>query len=231
MRESLLFSGRFALIAGVLYGLWQGLSPFYLSLVVPAVNGLFAALDLPVELQRFGQSLLLAYERSNGGMLRLKAHSYEAVYLNIIAATALLAATPHKSLHWKLRWIGRVLLLLWATHVSSFFMGAYVAIWKYVYSLPPSQSQGELMVEFRPYFSFEHKQWYTMALAQWNIWGRYAVVIGTWFFALRREIVDWTFDFSHQQIAVPLARLHQWQHKSLKKQASVPKKRRMRRIP
>jgi len=229
LNAPLFFLGRFALIAGVLYGLWQGLSPFYLSLVAPAVNGLFAALDLPVELQRFGQSLLLAYERSNGSMLRLKAHSYESIYLNIIAATALLAATPHKSLGWKFRWIGGVLLLLWGTHVASFFMGGYIAIWNYVYSIPPSRSQGELMIEFRAYFPFEHKEWYSLVLAQWNIWGRYAVVIGAWFFALRREIVGWALDFSHQQIAVPLEHVQQWRHKSLKKQKDVPKNIRMRR--
>ena len=229
MRGPLLFLGRFVLISGAIYGLWQGLSPFYLGLVAPVVNGFFAALDLPVELQRFGQSMLLAYERTDGSMLRLKAHSYEAVYLNIIAATALLAATPHKSPEWKFRWIGGVLLLLWGTHVASFFMGGYIAIWDYAYSIPPSRSQGELMVEFRAHFSFEHKEWYTLVLDQWNIWGRYAIVIGIWFFALRREIVGWTLDFSQQQIAVPLERMHQWGHKSLKKQAHVPKDIRTRR--
>ncbi len=144
MRESLFFLGRFALVAGALYGLWQGLSPFYLSMVVPVVNGLFAALDLPVELQRFGQSLLLAYERPSGSQLRLEARSYEAVYFNIIAATALLAATPHKLLDWKLRWIAGVLLVLWATHIASFYMSAYVAIWKYAFSIPPLAQPGRV---------------------------------------------------------------------------------------
>ena len=230
MKESLLFLGRFVLVAGVLYGLWQGLSPFYLGLVVPVVNGFFVALDLPVELQRFGQSLLLVYERSSGSVFRLEARSYEAVYLNIIAATALLAATPHKSINWKLRWIGGVLLLLWGTHVASFFIGAHIAIWNYIYSIPPSQSQGELMLEFRLHFPFSHKEWYTSILAQWNIWGRYSIVIGTWFFALRREIVDWALGVSTKQVAVPMERVSQWRHKSLRKKVVMPKNKKMSRL-
>jgi hypothetical protein len=89
--------------------------------------------------------------------------------------------------------------------------------------------RGDLMVEFRAHFSAERKVWYSAILAQWNIWGRYALVVGVWFFALRRETVTWRLGFSHKQIALPVHRLYQWRDKSLKKQDSVPKNKRMRR--
>lgn len=229
MSGPLLFLARFVAMAGLLFGLWQLVSPLYVALLEPAVNALFNAWSLPVQLQLHGKALVLAYERLDGSMLRLQAHSYEAVYLNIIAATALLAVSPQKGIRWKIRWIGGILLLLWATHVTSFFIGSYIAIWDYINAMPPTRMRGDLMVEFRTHFPVEHKAWYSAILAQWNIWGRYALVVGAWFFALRREIVSWTFGFSHKQIALPLERLYQWRHKSLKKQDSAPKNTRMRR--
>ncbi len=219
----LLFFARFVFIAGALYGLWQILSPLYISLVMSAANELFSGLELPVQLQRFGHSLVFAYQRTSGIMLRLEAHQYEAIYLNTIAAIALLGATPKQSLEWKFRWVCKILPFLWATHVATFFMGGYIAIWDYAHSIPPSQSQGELIVEFSAYFPFEHKLWCTALLGQWNIWGRYAVVVGGWFFALRRELVGQTIDFLQQQIGVPTREVHQLHNKSLIKKGVVPK--------
>lgn len=215
----LLFFARFVFIAGALYGLWQILSPLYVSLVMSATNELFSGLELPVQLQRFGHRLVFAYQRTSGIMLRLEAHQYEAIYLNTIAAIALLGATPKQSIEWKFRWICKILPFLWATHVATFFMGGYIAIWDYAHSIPPSQSQGELIVEFSAYFPFEHKLWCTALLGQWNIWGRYAVVVGGWFFALRRELVGQTIGFLQQQIGG----VHQLHNKSLIKKGVVPK--------
>ena len=189
MRNALLFLGRFLVMAGLLYGAWENFSPIYLSAVVPTVNALFSALQLPVQLELRGSLLLLAYRLGEGG-LRLQAHDYDVIYLNLITATALLAASPGKPIIWKFKWTGAVLVLLWITHVASFYISGQIAIWQYLQGLPAGSERELLAARVQAHFSLERQRLLTLLLAQWNIWGRYALAVGVWFFALRREIAD-----------------------------------------
>jgi hypothetical protein len=222
MSASLLFLAPFLAVAGLLFGCWSWISPLYMESILPAVNALFTVVALPVQLELHETALVFAYERSAGSMLRLQMHSYEAVYFNIIPAVALLATVSHKRIAWRLGWIGLAVLLLFGTHVASFFVSAHIALWDYVHSLAPTRFRGDLIVGLGAWFPTEQYALYSSALAQWNIWGRYAFVLGIWFFALRQEIVLWARDMADKQVAFPTEKLYHWRHKSLKKQESVP---------
>lgn len=229
MSVSLLFLARFLAVAGLLFGCWPWISPLYMESILPMANALFAVIALPVHLELHQNALVFAYERSAGSMLRLQMHSYEAVYFNTIPAVALLTTAPDKRFLWKLAWAVAALLLMSGTHVVSFLASSYVALWDYIYSLPPTRLRGDLVVGLGAHFPVELYILYGSALAQWNIWGRYAFVLGIWFFALRHEVVLWAEDFAGRQVALPIEKLYHWRHKSLKKCESVPKNTRVRR--
>lgn len=229
MSLPLLFLVRFLAVAGLLFGCWPWISPLYIGGILPMANALFAAAALPVQLELHETVLVFAYEHSAGSMLRLQMHSYESVYFNVIPLVALFATAPDKRYFWKLAWMGAALLLVSGTHLASLLASSHVALWDYIHSMAPTLSRGNLVVGLGPHFPAELSALYGGVLAQWNIWGRYAFVLGIWFFALRREVVLWAQDFADRQVALPLEKLYHWRHKSLKKCESVPKNTRVKR--
>ena len=190
MRYSLSFLARFVVWAGLMYGVWEVLAPFYLTLVAPVVDALFAGLHLPVLLEQRGGVLLLVY-RQGEELIRLQAHGYDVVYLNLIAAIALVAATPARSIRWRIGWSCALLVLLWFTHVACFFAEGQIAIWRYLDTLFPGPGKERLVEQVQLFFPSERRDWFSLVLDRWNVWGRYGVVVGIWFFALRREIGRW----------------------------------------
>ena len=184
MRAALGLFGVFVLISSLLYGTWGHTSQFYLEGVIPFVNLVFVWCDLPVVLERRDELLLLAYGRAAGGTLRLEALDYHTIYLNLIAGTALIAASPGRRLRWKIGWTLRIFIFLWATHIASFFAGGYIAIWDYMGSLPQGAARSALQLEFAWVFPQATKDLCTQLLSLWNVWGRYALCLGMWFFAL-----------------------------------------------
>ena len=231
MRGALTFLGKFLVIAGLFYGVWELLAPFYLAMVAPTVNALFTLLQLPVQLELRGGVLLLVYHL--GGMpLRLEVQGYDIVYLNLITATALLAASPGKSLGWKLRWMGTVLVALWATHVASFFINGQIAIWQYLEGV---QGQEALLASAREHFPLARRQILAQLLAQWNIWGRYALAVGVWFWAFHREIAERIPEMDRERSILPLVNVYrggvsQAKGSTLQKASSKGSRRRNRRM-
>lgn len=228
MRNALFFLGKFVVISGLFYGVWEILAPFYLTLVVPVVNALFSGLQLPVQLELRGSILLLIYQQG-GGWLRLQAHDYDIIYLNLIAATALLAASPGQSVAWKLRWAGAVLVLLWTTHVASFFIGGQIAIWEYLDGMPATLEKAALVEQMQVHFSLERRELLTALLAQWNIWGRYALAVGIWFVALRREISGWSVEFFQEPLGQSPAKVYRFRFSAPAKQRQKAKQTKLKR--
>ena len=231
MRGALTFLGKFLVIAGLLYGVWELLAPFYLAMVAPTVNALFTLLQLPVQLELRGGILLLVY-RLGGAPLRLEVQGYDIVYLNLITATALLAASPGKSFGWKLRWMGTVLVALWATHVASFFINGQIAIWQYLEGV---QGQETLLASAREHFPLARRQILAQLMAHWNIWGRYALAVGVWFWAFHREIAERIPEMDRERSILPLVNVYrgsksQVEGSTPQKAASKGSRRRNRRI-
>ncbi|MEW6753103.1 MAG: PKD domain-containing protein [Candidatus Latescibacterota bacterium] len=184
MRRGLVFLARFVLVAGLLYGVWPWLAPAYLCLVAPGVNTAFASLDLPVLLELRGSVALLAY-RTGDGWLRLQAHGYDVVYLNLLSAVALIAAWPGRPLRWRLRWAGGVGSTLWLTHVCTFLASGQMAVWQYLDALPPGPDRQALLERLAPHFPRSRAQFVSHLVAQWDMWGRYALVVVAWITAVR----------------------------------------------
>jgi len=234
MRGALTFLGKFLVIAGLLYGVWELLAPFYLAMVAPTVNALFTLLQLPVQLELRGGILLLVYSLG-GAPLRLEMQGYDIVYLNLIAATALLAASPGKSLGWKLKWMGTVLVALWATHVVSFFINGQIAVWQYLEGGGTLQGREALLANAQEYFPLARRQILAQVLAQWNIWGRYALAVGVWFWAFHKEIIDRIPEMDREGAILPFINVHrgsvlQAEASTSQKAAAKGSRRRNRRV-
>jgi len=234
MRGALTFLGKFLMIAGLLYGVWELVAPFYLAMIAPTVNGFFTLLQLPVQLELRGGILLLVYHLG-GSPLRLEVQGYDIVYLNLITATALLAASPGKHLGWKLKWMGTVLVALWATHVVSFFINGQIAVWQYLEGGGTLQGREALLANAQEYFPLARRQVLAQILAQWNIWGRYALAVGVWFWAFHREILDRIPEMDREGsirpfISVYRGSVSQAEESTPRKMASKGSRRRNRRM-
>ncbi|MFH1568201.1 MAG: hypothetical protein ABIL09_09405 [Gemmatimonadota bacterium] len=91
---------RFGLAAAPLLYLWSHLSRFYLDLVVAATGRLLAVSGVPVVLNPPA------------------AGTQEMAYPVVAGAVALFAVAPGRSVSWKVRWLGGLLVGLFALHVA-----------------------------------------------------------------------------------------------------------------
>lgn len=189
MKGPLVFLGRFVLASSLLYGAWSLLGEYYLAGLTPLTNLLFRMQHLPVQLDHRGGILLLAYCQPGAGLLRLQALDYHVVYLNLIAAVSLVLATPGQGLRWRLRWTAGLAGALCATHVASFYAGAYIALWDYLGSLTDTLGRDALVAAYGVSFPSATAQLGRRILGIWNLWGRHGLVLAAWFVAERGWIV------------------------------------------
>ena len=204
LKKSLTILAVFVLVSSLAFSIWEHFSVLYLAQVAPAVNYLFALSDLPVALEQRQDLLLLVYRQADGSLLRLSALDYHVIYLNLVVGLALFAAFPARGWQWRLRWMFTLLVVLWMTHVGSFFSGAYIAIWDYISTLPHGLEK-DALVEFAQVFPLERKNFYSRVLALWNAWGRYALCLAM-FFSLRPETLRRFGEFN----SIPLKHLGTW---------------------
>jgi len=183
MTAGLAFFARFVLVSSLAFWVWGSVSGHYLATLVPAVNGAYAACGLPVTLDLRGGDLVFLYDRLGGGVLKLQALGHESVYLNLVAAISLLAATANRSLRWMAGWMGLAAALLWLTHVGSFFAAGQIAVWEYAGSLGPAE-RAALIHDVGFLLPYERSLWLQRGLELWNVWSRYAVGTGLWFLAV-----------------------------------------------
>lgn len=191
MTSALFFLMRFTAVAGLLYGVWPVLAPVYLATVTPVVNGICDLAHLPVQLEVRGQALVVVYALG-GTVLRLEAQQYQAACLNLIAALALVTATPSRSPGWRLQWAAGVVGILWLTHVIGFLAETQIAVWRYLDGLPAGPDRGALAQAAQAHLARGWAELVAQAASRWNLWGRYAVPLALWFASVRGEVAAWS---------------------------------------
>lgn len=178
MSESAAFLARFALWASLLFSVWEGFGPQYVDAVAPATNALSRHLGLPVHLERQGETVLHEYAPPGGRSFRIRAHDQGSIYLNLVVAVALFAATPRRSLAWRCSWATAAVGLLWASHVVSFFVSGQVALWQIAGVDPQTVT---LVQQLAPYMPRARGEWLLRLFEQWNMWARYGLCVAMWF--------------------------------------------------
>ena len=163
---------RYVLASSVLFTLWTHASLQYTDTLVPAVNVLAQAADIPMQMERRGQHLLYGYH-SPSSVVRLEAHDHGAVYLNLVPLLALLAATPGRRPSW---YAASALLgsaVLWSTHAVSFLLGGVLA----AHQVPAAHAAATAISA--AWFTGTGP-WAAGVLEQWALWGQYSLCLVLW---------------------------------------------------
>lgn len=171
LREPLWFLARFAVVVGVLYLLRADISTLYLALVTPPANWLLG--DMGATYVRQGHELGLVYSR-----LGLRFTVHDIIYQNLLVAVALFAATRARP-RWKLAWGTVAVVVLWASHVVSLYLGGHVIIWDFLWGLPPELRQ-ELGPRVAAHFPAERDWLLSRLFGLWHTWGRQSLVLAIW---------------------------------------------------
>jgi len=181
--QPLAYLARYVLATSLLFSAWSFMGPLYLELVTPAVNALAALTDQPFAMEWKADHLLYRFRPSTGADFRLEAIDHGAVYLNLVTVLALLTATPGTHLRWHFRWVATACVLLWTTHVLSFFLGGPVALWQFSATGPAAAG---LVAPLSTAIPSEQAAWLYDVLEIWGIWGRYGLCLGIWWLAALR---------------------------------------------
>lgn len=181
------FLGRFALVALALFALWILGKPFYTATLVPPANWIMACQNLPLAFEQRGPRLLVAWRVPERRVIQLQLEGHELVYMNALAAAALLSTLPGWTPGSRARWALAVLVMLWAMHVFSFCAGGYSAVQDYVAGLSP-EKRAELCGTGWEEGSTGWAAFLTRLVGSWGIWGTAVLVLLPWMLSAWRYL-------------------------------------------
>lgn len=116
----------------ILLALWHQYGHYYIATLVPLANSLIGMENLPLGLVYDGEHMAISYLDVEGQWRNGELKGHELVYLNMIAAIALIVALPGNSLKRRFVYCGCFAAFLWVTHALSLYVGAYSAIGTYL---------------------------------------------------------------------------------------------------
>jgi hypothetical protein len=178
MKESAAFLARFSLWACLSFAVWEAVGSRYVDLVAPATNALSSLSGVPVHLDRQGEMVLHAVSPPGGRSFRVQAQAHSSIYLNLVVAVSLFGATIGRRPGWPWAWAGAALVLLWASHVVSFYLSGQIAAW-HVAGADPRIA--DLVQQLSPFVPKDRAELLLRILEQWNMWARYGLPLAVWF--------------------------------------------------
>jgi len=173
------FLGRFALVALGLFLVWRYIEGLYTATLLPPANWILATQGLPLAFEQRHHLLLIVSREPFPEALQLQFKGHELIYMNALAAAALLATLPGWRPGQRGAWAAAILLLLWAMHAFSLYAGGYSAVRDYLDSLPAEKREA-LYGAGLAHFSAERAAFFGRLVGSWNTWGTPVLTLLPW---------------------------------------------------